>query len=399
MEKNTPVGHIVGGGVMGLLAGLELEQLSRRLGLDIRLRLYEAQTFGGGLEERTSAPRSQAWLHTDGQLYAQTQPTVCLSLQESTRRLRRLAPEAFRYPPAFAVEILASAQAEAPAAYRSLGVPHWRCSADDLRRWFPSLRLPSGTELYRVRDATIDLAILSALRVQRLRRADVSLTLQGVQRLGLKGGRVRYLICDNGERALLGEEDFVILACGASIRPLLAGAGVTIEGLRVFRSHLICSDAPRIPALVAVLKGGLTCVPHCDDEGRLLNIFGNSARNELPPEEDGKPVRANPRAIEELRHESEDWFQTPIPADALLGWAGVKTEIVGSGVRSQSSHAFRINGLENCWAAVPGKLSQTPACGLELSRHILRQRLGAGRARSIWEGNPEIPSRVTAAAG
>ena len=70
-------------------------------------------------------------------------------------------------------------------------------------------------------------------------------------------------------------------------RPLLAGVGVTVPGLRVFRSHLVASPAFALPALLAVLDGGVNAVPHVQAGGQPLNIFGNSHRSEMPPETGG----------------------------------------------------------------------------------------------------------------
>src|SRR5262245_17903414 len=90
--------HIVGGGIMGLMAALDLARLADRLDLDVGIRVYEQGAFGGGGADYVAGPRCQLWLHTDGQLYVRDQPTVSLALQQSTRRLRHLAPHAFNEP-------------------------------------------------------------------------------------------------------------------------------------------------------------------------------------------------------------------------------------------------------------------------------------------------------------
>src|SRR5438067_13633890 len=79
----------VGGGPMGLVAALEETLLARSMGLPVEISIYEAGAFGGAPDHRAAAPRSQLWLHT-GQLYAPTQPHVCLSVRESARRLQAL---------------------------------------------------------------------------------------------------------------------------------------------------------------------------------------------------------------------------------------------------------------------------------------------------------------------
>src|SRR5436309_3373475 len=94
---------IVGGGVMALAAALELTRLGRRLGLRPAVSVFEPGAFGGGRTDRVAAPRCQLWLHTQGTIYVPSQPAVSLALQHSTRRLRRLCPQAFGRPPAFAI--------------------------------------------------------------------------------------------------------------------------------------------------------------------------------------------------------------------------------------------------------------------------------------------------------
>src|SRR5207253_6047385 len=96
--------HIIGGGVMGLAAGIELARLRCLLSLDFHIHIYEVGALGGGPDDKTAGPRCQLWLHTDGQLYAGSQPAVSLALQWSTQRLQELAPHAFAYPLALTLE-------------------------------------------------------------------------------------------------------------------------------------------------------------------------------------------------------------------------------------------------------------------------------------------------------
>src|SRR5207244_9569432 len=92
-------------------------------------------------------------------------------------------------------------------------------------------------------------------------------------------------------------DDVIVFACGANIRPLLRTAGIVVPGLRVCVSHLVASDRVGIRSLLAVLRGGVNVVPHEQADGRVLDVFGNSGRAELPPEDDGKPLRVDPAAV------------------------------------------------------------------------------------------------------
>ena len=92
-KKATKV-HIIGGGIMGLMAAIDIAEETQLHKLNVLVSLYEAEAFGGGTNERTTTPRSHLWLHTDGQLYVKNQ-AVCLALQRSTRRFQKLVPQAF----------------------------------------------------------------------------------------------------------------------------------------------------------------------------------------------------------------------------------------------------------------------------------------------------------------
>jgi anti-anti-sigma factor len=373
---------IVGGAIMGLLAAIELVSLARRLGLRPRIRVYESGAFGGGSHDHTSAPRCQLWLHRQGTIYAQTQPAVCRELQRSTARLRELAPDAFHDPLALAVEA-EPGPVPAAEAFRILGVWHEPVARETVHRWLPGVRLPDGCQVYRVQDGTIDLKLLGYTLALEARRLGIDLVHQGVHSIGLRGDRVRSLVLDEGGWVDVAPDEVVVLTCGARIRPLLAGAGLAVPGLRHFRSHLVANTCG-IPALLALLPGGVNCVPHYQADGHIVNIFGNSGRDELPPESDGEPLRSDPRAIDRIIHDVEEAFGLRIPADPLT-WPAVKTEIVLDGVRSQAHHARRVAGITNLWVAIPSKMSQSAACAKDLAIRILRESLPGDIARPIWE--------------
>jgi len=386
-RRRTPNAFILGGGVMGLCAAVELISLARRLRLRPRIRVYEAGAFGGGPADRSAAPRCQLWLHRLGTIYAQTQAAVCLELQRSTRRLRHLAPAAFRDPLALAIEA-ADEPLPATEAFRTLGVWHAPVSRDLVHQWLPGVRLPDGCRVYRTRDGVIDVRLLGYILALEARRRGIELVRQGVRSLGLQGDSVRSLVLDDGERVDVAPGDTVVLACGARIRPLLAGAGLDVPGLRHFQSHLVATTTFGIPALLALLRGGVNCVPHGQADGRLVNIFGNSAREELPQACDGAPLRTDPRAIARLCREVEEVFGLRILADQLICWPAVKTEIVLEGFRSQAHHARRVPGTANLWMAIPGKLSQAAAAAQDLATKIVRESLPGDFARPIWETAP-----------
>jgi glycine/D-amino acid oxidase-like deaminating enzyme len=389
---------IVGGGVMGLMAAIELARLSRLLGTRLEIFVFEAGAFGGGPGDRTAARRCQLWIHTEGTIYASTQPAVSLALQCSTRHLRRLVPYAFRFPLALAIET-AGMPKHTGDCFRVLGITHEPVPGVLVHDWFPALNFPAGAHVFRVRDGTIDLRLLGHGLTAHARRVGIRLVRQGIRRFDLHAGQVCALHAERGGKVKVSPHDVVVLACGAQMRPLLTNAGIRLPGLRLFRSHLVASDAFGIPALLAFLQGGVNCVPHDMADG-LVNIFGNSARTELPPESDREPVQSDATAIAKLCAEVEANFGLRIPSNRLA-WPAVKTEIVLEGVRSQAHHARLITGISNLWMAIPGKLSQTAACAMDLAAKILREGLGTNIARPIWESQPveeSTPLTITGAA-
>lgn len=374
--------HNVGGGPMGLLAAIEQAWLARSLGFDVKICIYENQTFGGAADDRTSAPRSQLWLHSDGQLWASTQPDVCVSLQQSTCRLRYLVPHAFAHPLALAIEPADGGPALAEC-FRALGVWHKPVLHSVVKAWFPMLRLPPDCRLYRVRDAVMDLRILSYSLAARARRIGVRLVRQGVQRVELQGETVRSLVLANGERVGVAPSDTVVLTCSSTIRPLLAEVGISVPGFTVVRSHLIATDVFQLPVLLAAARGGPNCVPHSEAGMGTLNVFGSSDRSVCPPESDNKPLRSDPEAVKRICREAEEWFGLKIPNDCL-SWPARKAEIVPSGdARSQAHHCLRV--LHNCYLALPGKISQTAATGQNLAKLIFRNQITDEMARPVWE--------------
>lgn len=255
---------------------------------------------------------------------------------------------------------------------------HW------LARW--DMRLPAGSRVFRVEDGVIDLPVLGYYLARHARTLGAELVLQGVERLDIQGDVVRGLILSDGTRHPVAPEAPVILACGAQMRPLLARAGLQVPGLRLFRSYLVASTDLGVPALLSVM-GGPCLVPH-DEAGQLFTTIGDSYREELLPETDhGQRPPLDCEAIEQVCQTAEEFFGLRLPRDdRLVAWAGIKTEIVAEGRRwSQAHHACPVLGLRNAWLAIPGKLSTAPACGDDLARAVLRQRLGDDIARPFWE--------------
>lgn len=378
---------IVGGGVAALSAAIELHCLARRMGLRLDVQVFEAGAFGGGPGDRSAAPRCQGWLHRQGTIYAPTQPAVSLALQRSTRRLRQLAPDAFRDPLALAVVNPAAGRLD-PEALRVLGVWHEPVPADLVHAWFPALRLPDGCAIYRVGDGTFDVRLLGMALAMQARRREVRLVRRGVRSLALRGDSVRALTLDDSDQVVVGPADVVVLACGARMRPLLADAGLRVPGLRLFRSHLVATDAFGLPAILACLRGGVNCIPHELAAGTLLNVFGDSGRDELPPESDNEPLHTDAAAVDRICREVEADLGLKIPTDRRLAWPAVKTEIVAEGIRSQAHHARLVPGVSNLWMAIPGKLSQAAACARDLAAKIVRESLQDEIARPIWEPLP-----------
>lgn len=371
---------VVGGGIMGLLAAIGLMRLARRLHLALRVRVFEAGAFGGGADDRTAGPRSHLWLHSDGQLYARTQPGIVLALQHSTQRLRHLVPAAFTSPLALAFD----PGGDLGVFYDALGVWHQQVSPTVVQAWFPHLRLPAGVEIYRVRDAVIDLRTLAYGLVQQARRLGVEFIEQGVDALDVQGDTTRALVLRDGTRVAVAPDEQVVLACGARIRPLLAAAGLHVPGLRLFQSNLAASAALGLQAIFTV-SGGVNIVCH-DDGQQVLNVLGNAHWAELAPETDEHPLQPDPEAVAQVCHDTEAFFGLRVPRDGLLSWCGVKCEIVPpDGMRSQAHHACLVPGCTNTWVVIPGKLSQAASAGEDLARKLLRRHLGDPFAWPVWE--------------
>lgn len=382
---------VVGGGPMGLLAAARLARVCKFFQIPVAVRLFEADSLGGGAGDRSATPRCQLWCHTRGVIYATTQPEVALSLQRSTRYLHRLAPFAFRWPLALAID--GPRPASLPAAdecFRALGIDHDPVSPEALRAWVPGVTLPQGSRAWRVGDGVMNLRLLSAGLAAEARAAGVEVVRERVTGVTVHGERVTGLKTA-ATVVPIGPVDVVVFACGANLRPLLRTAGISVPGLRVCVSHLVASDRVGMRSLIAVLRGGVNVVPHEQDDGRVLDVFGNSGRFELPPEEDGRPLRADAGAVERVVREVRESLGVGIPVEGRLAWQAVKTEMVGAGDRSQAHHAQLVPGLSNGWVAVPGKLSQAAECARDLALKIVRRRLDGPFAASIWEAVPKVP--------
>lgn len=380
---------IVGGGPMGLLAAHEIAALARVLGLKVHIRVFEEAVFGGG-PDFASAPRSHSWAHTDGQLWARTQGEVCAAVRASVRRLRRLAPDAFQSPLAIAIEN-PDRGSDLATCYRALGIPHTPVPHSAFRAWFPAVRLPAGCRLFRVRDGTIDLTVLTRVLVRRLQFMGVELVRRKVAQLETREKAVRAMALSDGKRIAVDPGDTVVLCCSAAIRPLLGAVGLTVPGLTVACSHLIATTKTQLPVLLAVTMGGPCLVPH-QTAGGLLNVFGNAGRSLLSPDTDGQFLTPEPAAVNAIREEVARWFGIEVPSDGFA-WAARKVEIVPpGGMRSQSHHCFRV--LDNCLVALPGKISQRAETGRLAARLILRETLNDSIARPIWDRPEPKPAEL-----
>jgi glycine/D-amino acid oxidase-like deaminating enzyme len=148
-----------------------------------------------------------------------------LALQSSIAWPRRAAPHAFGSPPAFALQ-RAGASPPAEEYFVPLGIAHHRVSAAVWARWFPMLPLAGRYDVFHVADGTIDLRLLGHALTREARRAGAELAREGVAALDVLGDRVHALLLRSGEAVTIGPGDVVVLACGANIPPLLAGAFV-----------------------------------------------------------------------------------------------------------------------------------------------------------------------------
>ncbi len=394
-HRSTTI-HIVGGGITGLMAAIDLADESRRQALNLTIVLYESEAFGGGASDQAASPRSHLRLHTDGQLYASHQPDVSLSLQKSTRRLQQLAPTLFeglyddppRGPLALVFEPIDYLDPPVSEFYTALGVWFRPVPTGVVSHWYPMFPMQRVRQVYRVRDSTIDLGALSHLLMLEALRRGVKLVRQRVASLDVLSDRVGSLHLNSGERVQLSKSDQVVLACGAALRPLLTGVGIRVPGLRLFQCETIATSAFALPVIAIVYSAkGVNCTPHKRFDGTLLNVFGNTARTELPPEMDGKPLQIDGSAVKTLCHDVEEWFGLDIPTNHRRVWSAVKMEVVTEEIGSQAYHVSLVPGLANAWLAIPGKLSQAAACSQDLAIRLcqaLYQESGLPVAQPIW---------------
>lgn len=384
-HRGGPSISIVGGGIVALMTAICLATFSRKWKQPLHVRVFEAGAFGGGPSDRTASNRCQLWFHFQGVLYALRQPAVSLELQRSTAILKKLVPWAFRHPLAFAIQ-RPQTRPDAADCFQMLGIWHELVPEGLLEQWYPEVSLAEGATVYRVRDGTIDLRLLSLGLKQHARQLGVELVCQRVTGLSMADDhRVRELALANGNVVPINDGDAIVLACGAGIRPLLGQAGIVIPGLRHFVSHLLATEEFGLCALFIVLAGG-NCVPHETVDGRLLNLFGNTRRTELFPDTDGIRLQTDEQAVAHLLADVEREFGLRIPPDRCIAWPAVKTEIVPEGNRSQSHHAFRVQELPNVYVAIPGKLSASAACGEDMAIKVMRDLAGEQIAQPIWEG-------------
>ena len=254
------------------MAAIELATHARQLGLNLCLSLYEQAAYGGGSGVSPATIASHAWLHLLGSFYVKSQPEVTTQLQQSTKRLQELAPNAFSYPPAFTVDMVG----DLADFFEPLGV--WYKPVADrvgralLARW--GMRLPANATLLRISDASIDVRLLARCLMHEARRLGVQLIRRGIENLELRGDTIHALWLSDGERIDVARGDQVVLACGASIRPLLATVGIHVEGLQVFGSQLLGADLG-IPALFTAI-GSVSIVPHDETGCGLVNVVGNA---------------------------------------------------------------------------------------------------------------------------
>lgn len=377
--------HVVGAGAMGLLAAIELRVTGQKLGLEFSVRVHESGALGG-CRRSAATPRCQQWLHCEGVIYASTQPGVSLALQRSTARLCELLPESIRRPLALAVDT-----GEGPAAsefFRALGVWHEPVAPDVVHAWLPGLRLPAGSRIYRTRDCTLDLTLAVHELTVRARGLGVAFESGRVTALEERGGRIRALRMDRGGLIQLGADDAVVLATGVGTRGLLAASGLTLPGLRVFRSTLVAARTG-IPALIAFLRGGVNVVPHELPDGSHFNVLGDSRRREVLPDEDGLDFDAEAADVEDLCADVATRTGVVIPSSERRAWVGLKAEVVPPGeVRSQADHVLTLEEARNLWIAIPGKLSQAAGTARTLVQRIARARCEPSLARPVWECAP-----------
>lgn len=385
-SRQPSVLRIIGGGVPALMTAIDVSELAHRLGLEVIVEIYEAEAFGGGRHEFVASSRCQLWLHRDGQLYVLDQPSVVRSLQRSTARLRALVPYAFDDPFAIVIDQPDGHRPYLDRFYRALNIPFHPIDMGVIQHWpaFSRAQFEDHAQAYGVRDGTMDLRLLSYGLSRRAAALGVRMIRQRVTHVDVAGDSVRRLVLANGETASVQPFDHTILACGPSVRPLLATAGVTIPGLRLFQSQLVATPALQIPFMFLAHRK-LHCVPHRSADGRLINIVANLHRAEISSNCDNQHLIVDEVAVEGICRDTYAILGMKIPRDARYAWAAVKMEFVQDGAWSQSHHACVVPGLQRVWLALPGKLSQSAGLSWDLARQILRSFLDDTVACSIWE--------------
>lgn len=379
MERTVSV---VGGAVLGLLAAIELSSLARRFGIELRVRVLEPGPFGGGLSGHAATPRCQAWWHSGAAFL--NQPDVVLTLRQSAAYFRRNFAHAFRRP--FAVMI--DKDGDAAERLRVLRIPHTPISRRHFRAWLPGVSLPPRAWPYRIPDGVIRLRRLAAELVSLAGWMGVRLEHRQLSHLQVSSGRVTGLMTSGSDPLHVGRDDVVVLTCGAKARPLLRTAGLTVPGLRLFRSHLVATEELGIPSLLMVPHGP-NIVPHRLGDGRLVDVIGNTDREELFPDDDELPLRPSAAAARRVVDDAGEHFGVRISSNFQY-WPALKTELVLDGDRSQRPHAFRVSGLSNLYMAIPGKLSAAPATACELAGRVLEDLLEEDLTASIWERRADL---------
>lgn len=377
--------HIIGDGIPALMSALDAIELGQKLGRNVRVIIYGSGTVGGGGSPYASSWKCQLWLHRDGQLYVLGQPDVVQALRFSTRRLRRLAPHAFNFPVALAIEPRNVRETSLSHFYQAAQVPFKQIPTAVAQNWYKMLPLNADDRVYRIGDGTIDLPMLAHTLRAKVQRHGVAIIPRRITRLHVRGNRISAIVPQDAPPVVVGPHDEVVLACGAAVRPLLASADLTVPGLRLFQSYLTATTDFGLNLLVMV-HGIANCVPHHLPDGRIVNVFGDGERVELEACHDHQPLRIDATAVERLRATIRSELGLKIPVSSHH-WAAVKTELipVDVGYRSQAHHACLVPGISNAWLAIPGKLSQSAALSYDLAKLLLRRHLDDDVAHPIFE--------------
>lgn len=387
----APTVHVIGGGIMGLLAAHELRVLGPLLGLDVHVIVHEAGELGGA-RRSAATPRCQMWLHRQGVIYAATQPGVSLGLQQATARLCELVPESIRCPLSLAID--AGGSARASEFFRALGIWHEEVAPALVRAWLPELRLPDGCRVHRTRDGVLDLKLAVRELTARARAAGVEFSRAHVVGLEARGEGVAALRLRGGAPVRLGAGDVVVLATGTGTRGLLAASGWALPGLRVFRCTMLAARAG-VPALLAFLGGGLNVVPHELPDGSSIDVFADSRRHEVAPGEDTVAFTPTAADVAALCADVEAALGIRLDPATCRSWVGLKAEVVPQGaIRSQADHVLAIPGVRNLLAAIPGKLSQAAGTARTVVHRLAREVAGVDVACSVWEETPRPISAV-----